>query len=55
MIDSKNIKKTNTKREIQFDSNINTNHSDMEKRLLLNENCNFVVIDNGLGHMCGSW
>jgi hypothetical protein len=53
MINSENKKNSNN--EIQVVSTINTNHSDMEKRLLLNENFNSYVIDNGLGHMYGSW
>ena len=55
MIDSTNIQKSSNK-EIQVDSNINTNHLDKDKRLLLIENCNSdVIVDNGLGHIYGSW
>ena len=53
MIDSEN--KKNSDKDIQVDSTINANHSDMEKRLLLNEDFNSDVIDNGLGHIYGSW
>ena len=55
MVDSKNIQKS-ANRGIQIDSNINTNHSDKEKRMSLNNDCNpDVIIDNGLGHLYGSW
>ena len=55
MVDSKKIQKSANKR-IKNDSNINTNHSDKEKRMLLNNDCKpNVIIDNGLGHLYGSW
>jgi hypothetical protein len=53
MFDPENKKNSNKK--IQVGSTINTNHSDMEKRLLLNESFNSDVIDDGLGHIYGSW
>ena len=55
MVDSKNIQKS-ANRGIQIDSNINNNHSDKEKRMSSNNDCNpDVIIDNGLGHLYGSW
>jgi hypothetical protein len=55
MVDSKKIQKSDNK-GIKNDSNINTNLSDREKRMLLNNDCKpDVTINNGLGHLYGSW
>ena len=55
MVDSKKIQKSANK-GIKIDFTINTNHSDKEKRASLNNDCKpDVIIDNGLGHLYGSW
>ena len=55
MVDSKNLQKS-ANGGIQNDFNFNTNHSDKEKRKSLNDDCKpDVIIDNGLGHLYGSW
>jgi hypothetical protein len=55
MVYSKNIQKSANK-GFKDDSNVNTNHSDKEKRVSLNNDCKSdVIIDNGLGHLYGSW
>jgi hypothetical protein len=55
MVDTKNIQKSANK-GIKNDFKINTNHSDKEKRMSLNNDCKSdIIIDNGLGHLYGSW
>jgi hypothetical protein len=55
MVDSKKIQKSANK-GIKNEFNINTNHSDKEKGMLLNNDWKpDDIIDNGLGHLYGFW